>query len=335
MKPAEQPKVLLTGGGGFLGHYIAKALLARGYRVVSFSRGAYPQLQALGAKCIQGDLRQLGDLLAAGEGCSSIIHTAALAGIWGRQKDYLDINYHGTCNVIQAARQLKIPRLIYTSSPSVAFAGQDICGLDEGTPYAEKFYCAYPWSKMLAEKAVLAANGPGLQTLALRPHLIWGPGDPHFLPRLLQRARQGRLVKIGKLTNQVDTIYVENAATAHVDALAAMEAGADMVGGKAYFIGQDKPVKLWGFIDQLLAAGGQPPLKAKAIPFGLAYGLGYLCELGYRLVGRFSSDPPMTRFLALQLSRSHYFSHQRARQDLGYEAKVSTAEGLKRLRASL
>lgn len=329
----QSQKVLLTGGGGFLGRYIAKALVARNFEVVNLSRGKYPYLEDLGVFSYQGDLRNLNDLLHAGQGCSSIIHTAALAGIWGRKKDFLDINYKGTCNVIEAAKKLKIKKLIYTSSPSVAFDGRDIQGLDEMTPYSEKFFCHYPYSKKLAEQEVLAANSLDLQTLALRPHLIWGPNDPHFLPRLLKRSREGRLFRVGDQRNKVDVIYVENAANAHVDALERMQLNPQL-GGRAYFLGQDQPVDLWAFIDQLLIAGGGKPLRPKTIPFRLAYGLGMVCEFLYNSIRRFDSDPPMTRFLAMQLSRSHYFSHANAKRDFDYKIRVSTEEGLLRLKES-
>ncbi|NRA44103.1 MAG: NAD-dependent epimerase/dehydratase family protein [Oligoflexales bacterium] len=327
-------KVLLTGGGGFLGRYIAKALLDRGYRVVSFSRKKYPFLEELGVTSYQGDLGNLNEVLEAATGCDSIIHTAALAGIWGKQKDYLNTNYYGTLNIIEAARSLKIKRLIYTSSPSVAFDGRDINGLGDKIPYAKKFFCSYSYSKRLAEEAVLAANSEGMQTIALRPHLIWGPDDPHFLPRLLQRSKEGKLFRVGKLSNLVDVIYVENAANAHLDALKAMEVNTGL-GGKAYFLGQERPVKLWTFIDQLLVAGGQKPLQSKSIPFPLAFGVGFLFEGIYKAIGAFHRDPPMTRFLALQLSKSHYFSHDGAKRDFSYKVKVSTEEGLRRLKLSL
>ncbi|MFK7822984.1 MAG: NAD-dependent epimerase/dehydratase family protein [Oligoflexales bacterium] len=326
-------KILLTGGGGFLGRYIAKNLVERGYKVISFSRKKYSFLEELGIESYQGDLRNVNQLMEAGAGCTSFIHTAALAGIWGRQKDYLDTNFEGTRNVIEAARQLKIRQLIYTSSPSVAFEGRDIQGLSESIPYAKKFFCSYSYSKKLAEEAVLAANSPEMQTLALRPHLIWGPDDPHFLPRLLQQSRQGRLFRVGHQGNMVDVIYVENAAAAHTDALKAMQANKKL-GGKAYFLGQEKPVKLWKFIDQLLVAGGQKPLRSTRIPFPFAFALGCLFELLYNGIGSFHRDPPMTRFLALQLSKSHYFNHDRAKRDFAYKVSISTEEGLRKLKQS-
>ena len=327
-------KILLTGGGGFLGRYIAKALLERGYQVVSFSRKRYHFLDDLGVVSYQGDLCNIDQIIEAGSGCLGVIHTAALAGIWGKHNDYMVTNYQGTCNVIEAARRLNIKQLIYTSSPSVAFDGRDIQGLNEGIPYAKKFFCSYSYTKRLAEEAVLAANSNDMQTLALRPHLIWGPDDPHFLPRLLQRSKEGKLFRVGHLSNLVDVIYVENAAAAHVDALKTMALNPNL-GGKAYFLGQEKPVKLWKFIDQLLVAGGQKPLKSKSIPFPVAFALGYIFELIYKATGAFYRDPPMTRFLALQLSKSHYFNHDRAKRDFAYKVRVSTDEGLRILKQSL
>ena len=333
MKVHTGSKVFLTGGGGFLGRSIAKALVERGYKVLSFSRKKYPFLDELGVESYQGDISCLDQIIEAAAGCDCIIHTAALAGIWGKPKDYMDTNYHGTLNVLKAAKHLKIKRLIYTSSPSVAFEGRDINGLGDWAPYAKKFFCSYSYSKKLAEEAVLAANSKDLQTLALRPHLIWGPNDPHFLPRLLQRSREGKLFRVGHLRNLVDVIYVENAAIAHLDALKAMGVNPNL-GGKAYFLGQEKPVKLWTFIDQLLVAGGEKPLKTKSIPFPLAFGVGFFFEFLYKAMGTFHRDPPMTRFLALQLSKSHYFSHDGAKRDFSYKVNISTDEGLRRLKRS-
>lgn len=326
-------RILVTGGGGFLGSGICRALVAQGHDVVSFSRGHYPALQALGVDQVQGDLATGAGLDAAMRGCHGVIHTAAKAGIWGRADAFHRTNVVGTAQVLQAAARTGVTRLVYTSSPSVVFAGQDIAGSDESLPYGRRYLCPYPHTKRQAEAQVLAAHGRGgLATVALRPHLIWGPGDPHFLPRLHAQAMAGRLRRVGNLANQVDVIYVDNAVEAHLMALQTLSLTAPH-GGKAYFLGQEEAVNLWRFIDQLLATLDLPPVRRR-VPYGVAYGIGALCEAVYRGLRRFGSDPPMTRFLAQQLAKSHYFSHANAVRDFGYHPRVSTAEGLARLQAA-
>ena len=198
-------------------------------------------------------------------------------------------------------------------------------------PYPDRWLCHYPHTKALAEQQVLAANGvDGLLTCALRPHLIWGPRDRHLIPRLWDRARSGQLRRVGDGTNRVDMIYVENAAAAHCQAADALEPGSP-VAGRAYFLSQGEPVNCWGWINELLAVGGLPPLK-KSISFRAAWRVGGMLELAYRLL-RLRSEPRMTRFLAAQLAKDHFFDIRRAERDFGYRAEVSTEEGMRRLAA--
>jgi 2-alkyl-3-oxoalkanoate reductase len=329
---------LVTGGGGFLGGYIVEALVARGDRVRSFGRGDYPQLRAQGAEVVRGDIRDRDAVAAACKGIDCVFHTAAMPGISMRSRVYDEINRMGTENVLVGSRAAGVPRLVYTSSPSIVFDGEDQCGIDEAAPYGlewlTKHRAYYSLSKARAEQAVLAANGATLRTCALRPHLIWGPGDTHLIPRLIARARSGRLRRVGDGTNLVDVTYVENAADAHLqaaDALArpAAKATSPSPAGKAYFISQGEPVNCWQWIDQILALADVRPV-AKAMSFKSAWRIGAACEVVYRLLG-LSSEPPMTRFLAAQLAKSHWFNIGAARRDLDYAPRVSTAEGMQRL----
>jgi nucleoside-diphosphate-sugar epimerase len=259
----------------------------------------------------------------------AVIHTAAVAGIWGPWEYYHGINTVGTQNVVAACQTMGVGRLVYCSSPSVTFDGGDQENIDESAPYPRRWLCHYPHTKALAEQHVLAANGQrGLLTCALRPHLIWGPRDQHLIPRLLDRARRGRLVRVGDGKNLIDMIYVENAAAAHVQALDALEPGS-AVCGRAYFISQGEPVNCWQWIDEILAQAGLPPVR-KSLSFRMAWRIGSAMERAYRLF-RIQSEPPMTRFLAAQLARHHYFDISRARKDLGFVPRVSTAEGMRRL----
>jgi nucleoside-diphosphate-sugar epimerase len=328
----EGMKVLVTGGGGFLGGAIVRRLVERGDDVRSYSRGTYPALDALDVDQIHGDLRDPVTLEVAARGCELVFHVAAKAGVWGPWREYHETNHVGTLNVLAACRKVGISKLVFTSSPSVTFAGGDQNGVNESEPYPAKFLAHYPRTKAMAEEAVLKANGPGLATVALRPHLIWGPGDPHLVPRLIERARRGQLKRIGAETKLVDTTYIDNAAAAHLLAADRLTEGSP-VAGKAYFISQGEPEPLWDFINKVLAAAGLPPVT-KSVPADVAYAAGAVCEGIWRLF-RLRGEPPMTRFVARQLSTAHWFDLTAAKRDLGYAPEVSTVEGLRRLATAL
>jgi len=320
---------LVTGAGGFLGSYIAEMLVARGDRVRSFSRSRYPFLDELGVEQIQGDLRDREPLRLAAKGVDVVFHTAAIAGIWGRRADFARINYGGTCNVVDACLHQQVPKLVYTSSPSVTFDGRDQCGVDESAPYPAKFLAHYPATKALAERHVLREKGQNVvMACALRPHLIWGPDDQHLIPRLLDRARKGQLLRVGQGRNLIDITYVENAAEAHLQAADALAPGSPVC-GQAYFISQGQPVNCWEWINEVLAMAGLPPVT-RSISYRAAYATGAALESAYWLLGR-TDEPRMTRFLAAQLATSHYFDISRARSDFGYRPRVSTEEGMWRL----
>ena len=326
-------KALVTGAGGFLGRYIVEQLVARGDRVRGVARQRYPCLDQLGVEAIVGDLR---DSDTAARACADqdvVFHAAAVAGIWGPWEHYCGINVQATENVIAACRRHGVARLVYTSSPSVTFDGTDQRGVDESAPYPRRWLCHYPHTKALGEQLVLQANGTDeLLTCSLRPHLIWGPRDRHLIPRLIERARSGQLRRVGAGRNLIDQVYVENAAAAHLLAADALGPGSPVC-GRAYFISQGEPVNCWQWIDQLLGLAGLPPVR-KAIPFRTAWWLGLVLETVHRSF-RLPGEPRMTRFLAAQLAKDHYFDIRRARQDFGYQPAVSTAEGMRRLGATL
>lgn len=320
---------LVTGAGGFLGGAIAQQLLERGVRVRSLARGHYPHLSERGIECCSGDLRDAAAVRRACDGVDTVFHVAAKAGIWGAWSDYFQINVEGTRNVLRACQQLQIPRLIYTSSPSVTFAATDQCGIDESASYPRRWLCHYSHTKALAEQEVLQASGErGVATCALRPHLIWGPGDAHLIPRLLARARQGRLRRIGGGQNRIDVTYVTNAADIHLAAAERLAIGSPPA-GRAYFVSQGEPVNCWGWINQVLALAGLPPVR-RGVPLRVAWLAGAVLERVYR-AAQLRGEPPMTRFLAAQLATSHYFDIGAARRDLGYQPRISLTEGLQRL----
>ena len=322
---------LVTGAGGFLGQYIVEQLVARGDRVRAIARGRYAALEALGVETIQGDLCDAGVAAAACEGIDVVFHAAGISGIWGAWDFFHRINTLATQNVVAGCLQHGVPRLVYTSSPSVTFDGSDQSGVDESVPYPDRWLCHYPHTKALAEQHVLAANGRGeLRTCSLRPHLIWGPRDQHLIPRLLDRARRGRLRRVGDGRNRIDMIFVENAAAAHLQAADRLMSGSPVC-GRAYFLSQGEPVNCWEWIDELLALHGLPPVR-KSISFAAAWRLGSALETAYALL-RKKSEPPMTRFLAAQLAKDHYFNIDRARRDFGYAPQIGFDEAMRRLAA--
>lgn len=323
-------KILVTGGGGFLGQAICRLLVARGHEVTSFNRGLYPPLDALGVRQIRGDLADADAVQEAARGMDAIFHNAAKAGAWGSFESYRLANVVGTNNVIAACRKHGIGKLVYTSTPSVTHrANHPVEGGNEtNTPYGEHFKAAYPITKTIAEKAVLAANDAALATVALRPRLIWGPGDNQLLPRLVARAHAGRLRLVGDGSNRIDTTYIENAAQAHLDAFDHLAPGSACA-GRAYFISNGEPKPVREVVNALLHAAGAPQVDG-SIPFAVAYAAGAVME-GLWNVLPLKGEPPMTRFLAEQLATPHWYDISAARRDFGYVPKVTFEQGLRRL----
>ncbi len=325
-------KALVTGGGGFLGGVIVRMLVERGEQVVSISRGEYPELTRLGVEQVRGDLADRETVIAVAKGCDVVYHVAAKAGVWGRYDDFYRANVTGTENVLAACRANNIAKLVYTSSPSVVFDGTDVEGGNESLPYPASYEAHYPKTKALAEQAVLAANSPELATVALRPHLIWGPGDNHLVPRIVARGRAGKLRRIGNRPNLVDTVYVDNAARAHLNAADRLAPGSTPA-GKAYFISNGEPLPLWEMVNRILAAAEVPPVTRSISP-GAAYAIGCICE-GLWGALNLAGEPPMTRFVAHELATAHWFDLSAARNDLGYTPEIAIDEGLKRLQTWL
>ncbi len=327
-------KILVTGGGGFLGQALCRGLVERGHSVTSFNRGHYPELESLGVRQLRGDLADRDAVVAAATGVDAIFHNAAKAGAWGSYESYHNANVVGTQNVLDACHAHGIGKLVYTSTPSVTHRATHPVegGTADSVPYGENFRAPYATTKTIAEKAVLATNDSNLATVALRPRLIWGPGDQQLLPRLVERAKAGRLRFVGDGNNLIDTTYIDNAAQAHFDAFEHLAPGAACA-GKAYFISNGEPKPVREIVNALLAAAGAPQVT-KTIPFRAAYAIGATCEGLWPLL-RLQGEPPMTRFLAEQLSTTHWYYMGPATQDFGYKPRVTIAEGLQRLEASL
>ncbi len=325
-------KSLVTGGGGFLGSRIAQMLSARGDEVTVLGRNRYPHHEDAGLETIQADIRDATAVSSASEGKDVVFHVAALAALWGPKKLFHDINVEGTRHVLEGCHRHGVGKLVFTSSPSVVFGRDDLCGVDESQPYPDRYLAHYPETKARAERMVLEANGPGLATVALRPHLIWGPGDPHLIPRVVDRARRGQLAQVGDGRNLVDITYIDNAAEAHVLAADALSPRARCA-GRAYFISQGEPVRLWPWLNDILSQVDAPTVE-KRISFRSAYAIGTVLEAAHRLVGS-AKEPRMTRFLSTQLAKSHYFNISSSGRDFGYRPRVTTAKAVPRLIAYL
>ena len=321
-------KMLVTGGAGFLGKAIVQRLLKQGHDVKSLCRGHYPELEAMGVEVFRGDLADEATVGSAAQGCDRIYHVAAKAGVWGSYDDFYKPNVVGTQNILKACKQHGITKLIYTSTPSVIHAGGDVEGIDESAPYPDHFETHYPATKAMAEKMVLAANGHELQTVALRPHLIWGPDDNHLVPRIVDRGQRGKLKLVGGGLKLIDSVYIDNAADAHI--LAGDKLGPDAAcAGKAYFITQGAPIPSKELINGILHAAGLGPVQRSVHP-KMAYGVGAMLEGVYNLFG-IKSEPLMTRFVAKQLATAHWYDISAAKEDLGYNPSIDTDEGLRRL----
>ncbi|MDQ1091367.1 nucleoside-diphosphate-sugar epimerase [Xanthomonas sacchari] len=326
-------KIVVTGGGGFLGQALCRGLVARGYQVVSYNRGHYPELQALGVAQVRGDLADAQALQHALAGADAVFHNAAKAGAWGSYDSYYQPNVVGTEHVLAACRAHGVGRLIYTSTPSVTHrATHPVEGLGaDQVPYGENFQAPYAATKAIAERMVLAANDAQLAVVALRPRLIWGPGDNQILPKLVARAQAGRVRLVGGGDNKVDSTYIDNAAQAHFDAFEHLAVGAPCA-GKAYFISNGEPLPMRELLNRLLAAVGAPAVT-KTLSFKAAYRIGAACETLWPLL-RLRGEPPLTRFLAEQLCTPHWYSMEPARRDFGYVPQVTIAQGLQRLASS-
>jgi nucleoside-diphosphate-sugar epimerase len=333
--------VLVTGASGFVGLALTKALVARGEHVRTLNRGASSALDELGragsVTVTRGDLQDRSAVVRAAEGARAILHVGAKAGVWGPYADYYAANVVGTENVLAAIREHSIGKLVYTSTPSVVHDGGDVAGLDESAPYAAHFSTPYPETKAIAERAVLKANGTvlpdgsTLATCALRPHLVWGPGDTNLTPRIVDRARRGRLALVDGGRHVIDATYIDSCVHAHLLALDHLAPGAACA-GKAYFIAQGEKTTVREIILGIVAAHGLSPTP-RSVPLSIAKLIGAAMEGAYHLARR-ESEPPLTRFVAEQLGTSHWFDLSAAKRDLGYEAPVTTSEGLARLAAS-
>jgi len=323
-------KALVTGGGGFLGGAIVRRLVERGWPVRTFQRSHYQLLDELGVEQIRGDISDTEAVSGVVDGCDIVFHVAAKVDPWGAYQPFHRTNVVGTENVLAAMRSRGVPKLVYTSTPSVVHSGGDLAGVDESVPYPERFEAAYPQTKAMAEMAVLAANEDDLLTVVLRPRFIWGPEDTNLVPQLVARARAGQLRIVGDGSNLVDTVYIDNAVDAHLLAADCLEPGASCA-GRPYFISNGEPWPMKKIINGILGAAGLPP-EERSVPLKAALVAGAVFENIYKVFPT-RGGPRMSRFVARNFATAHWFDISAARRDLGYEPRVSIDEGLARLRS--
>ena len=322
---------MVTGASGYLGDALARRLAARGDEVHVFQRSDCPRLAALGATVHRGDLRDGEALCRAAAGADVVFHNAAKVGMWGAYEEFAAINVTGTENVVSACRAGGVKRLVFTSSASVVFDRHAQEGIDESAPYPRRHLCHYTRTKAEAERLVLSAAAGDLATVALRPHLVWGPGDPQLIGRLLQRVRQGPIRLVGDGQNWIDSTYIDNAVAAHLLADERLAPTAPCC-GHAYFITNGEPKPVAELVNGILAAADLPPASG-SVSARAAYGVAAVLEWIHRAF-RLKADPQITRFVVREFTTAHWYNIRAAQRDLGYEPAVTIAEGLRRLHAS-
>ena len=317
-------KVAITGAGSLLMGTIARSLIERGDQVVCIQRR-----QVEIADCQQElvDIRDAHGVQRATAGCDAIIHGAARVGIVGSYEDFRSVNVDGTNNVLAAAHVNNISRMVFVSTPSVSHTGTSLIGALADPAVTGRSQSHYADTKAWAEKSVLASNSDVLSTVALRPHLVWGPGDTQLVGRIVERASQGKLVMVGSGNALVDSTYIDNAADAHVSALTALHVGAACA-GKAYVIANGEPRTVNELMRGMCSAAGVS-FSPKHIPFAVATRLGTVVERIWPLIK--TGEPPLTRFVAEQLGTAHWFDPRPAHDDLAWTPSVSIDEGFQRL----
>jgi len=320
-------RVMVTGATSLIGGSVARSLVQRGDEVVCLQRAA---ADVEGADECLADIRDLDAVLEAARGCDAVVHAAAKVGVVGAWDDYRSVNVDGTANVLGAALAHGIPRVVHVSSPSVAHGGDAIVGGGADPPELGRKRAWYPESKALAEIVALAAASHDLGVVAVRPHLVWGPGDTQLVGRIVERARTGRLALVGGGRALVDTTYIDNAADALVAALDAVRPDA-ACSGRAYVVANGEPRTIRELVAGICAAAGQP-FAPREVSLRAGVAAGAVVERVWPLLRR-ADEPPLTRFLAEQLGTAHWFDPRPARDDLGWTPKVTIDEGLQRLTA--
>lgn len=318
-------RVLVTGASGWLGAAVARDLIAAGDEVRTLQRRASG---VEGAEDVLGSVTQPGVVDLAVEGVEAVVHLAAKVSFAGDAADFVAVNIEGTRTLVRAAKRAGVRRFVFVSSPSVAHTGAPIMGEDAPPAQPERAHGAYARTKAAAEIAALAADAPDFAVVAVRPHVVWGPGDPQLVARIQERAAAGRLPLVGSGAALVDSTYLDDAVSG---IRAALEA-APRVHGNAYVLTSGEPRPIAELLAGFCAAAGIAP-PARHVPAGAARAAGSVVEALWR-VRPGADEPPMTRFLAEQLSTAHWFDLRRTKRDLGWSPTVGVTEGLRRLAAA-
>ena len=322
-------RVLVTGTSGLLGAGVADALLARGTDVRTFQRGPSASRTVSGAgQDLRGSVTDPDAVLEAVDGVDAVVHLAAKVSLAGDERDFETVNVGGTRTLLAAARSAGVSRFVFVSSPSVAHTGVSVVGDDALPADPVRARGPYARTKARAELDALAADAPGFATAAVRPHLVWGPNDTQLIARIVERAAAGRLPLLGAGAALIDTVYRDNA----VDAIVAALDRAEIVHGQSFVVTNGEPRTVAELMSSICRAAGVEPPRIR-VPAGLARVAGGVIEAVWR-VAPGQDEPPMTRFLAEQLSTSHWYDQRRTRALLDWTPAVSLDEGFLRLAAS-
>ncbi|GAA2754249.1 NAD-dependent epimerase/dehydratase family protein [Amnibacterium kyonggiense] len=316
--------MLVTGASGWLGAAVARDLVAAGHEVRTLQRRASG---VDGAEDVLASVTQPDAVVRAVEGVDAVVHLAAKVSFAGEEADFVAVNIEGTRTLVRAAKRAGVRRFVFVSSPSVAHTGEPITGEDAPPAQPERAHGAYARTKAAAELVALGADAPGFAVVAVRPHIVWGPGDPQLVERIQQRAAAGRLPVVGSGAALVDSTYVDDAVAGIRAALDA----AERVHGNAYVLTSGEPRPIAELIAGFCAAAGVAA-PTRRVPAAAAKAAGSVVEALWRIRPG-HDEPPMTRFLAEQLSTAHWFDIRRTRRDLGWTPEVGVTEGLRRLAA--
>lgn len=315
-------KVLVTGGTSLLGASVARLLRDRGDDVTVFQR----RPSTLGVPEVLGDITDVDSVARAIDGAAAVIHLAARVGVVGSWAEFEETNIAGTAAVLSAARNAGVSKVVYVSSPSVAHGGDPLVGAGADPADPERAGGHYSRSKAIAEQLALGESDERLNVVAIRPHLVWGPGDTQLVGRIVDRARSGRLALVGSGAALIDTTYIDNAA----DALVAALDRAESLSGRPLVVSNGEPRPIGEVVARIVAAAGLDGPRTR-VPVGVARLGGRLVERVWEASGR-EDDPPMTEFLAEQLSTAHWFDQRETREALDWQPAVSLDEGFERLR---
>jgi nucleoside-diphosphate-sugar epimerase len=322
------PTIFVTGGSGFLGRQLITDLVAEGCQVRGLARSpqAAATVRALGAEPVAGSLDDVAAMQGGMAGCAAVIHCAAHVAMWGPWYEFERSTVHGTANVVAAARAARVGRLVHVGTEAVLADGSPIIGADETVPLPARPNGPYPRSKGMAERCVLAANGPGFATVVVRPRFIWGKGDTTLAPQLAAAARAG-WVWFGGGRHRMSTCHVRN--VSHGTRLAMRRARP----GEIYFLTDGEPVEFRDFIARLIRSQGVEPGERSA-PLWVADALAVIGEAAWRALP-LRGEPPLTRTAVNLMFREVTVSDAKARRELGYRPVVGTAEGLEEMRPAV